>query len=531
MPIFGLPACQLGFQLCDFLSTGLWGTQLNDGTHNFTCYDSTDIATQAFPNQSANDVLNPGLNINHVLCNTVNASKSWNFGSCATATTAADAAANAVRFDCGCTAIAGTCTCGDGGVTVGDLEAGCSFDPVTCEIVCAGRPDLAADLTGPDTLTVSIPDAYTLSLVNVGTVPSVDGTATIVLPAGMTALPATVPSFCSVAPAGSPITCDLSLTAPIPPGGEEDITFSVLACTPGTSDITAAVTGVTGETNLANNTATMTVTVDSLPPVPEPVLIYSENFSDGTPQVQPGGQAVALQAYTGGMAANFEFYAADPAWLPVSGHCNGWIMMSNSLTPNPAMDLGCSATGGPDGLGVQRTAWWFQEQLANVIGLAQGMTPPDAANNAVVSAATNSGLLLPANLLQLETLRNATQGKAGHYYQVSGYFAAVHCPQTNPGSSSPIEDMDLVVDGAPVPAVMAFNPCIPPGVPGFSPYIAASNTQVYVGHAVSAPIQLSTDATLGLRVRNNATPGTSGNDGAFDMLQIFDVTSQVDQCL
>lgn len=31
---------------------------------------------------------------------------------------------------------------------------------------------------------------------------------------------------------------------------------------------------------------------------------------------------------------------------------------------------------------------------------------------------------------------------------------------------------------------------------------------------------------FGLLVRNM----TSGNDGAFDLLQIFDVTSQVDQC-
>ncbi|MCL2778233.1 MAG: hypothetical protein FWD73_09530, partial [Polyangiaceae bacterium] len=118
------------------------GTQINDGTHNFTCYDSTDIASRAFPNQSAEDVLNSGLNTNHIVCATENASKQWNFTNCATTTTPADIAAGASRYDCGCTPAAGTCDCGAGGVTETDLEDGCAFDPATCEIVCTSSPVL-----------------------------------------------------------------------------------------------------------------------------------------------------------------------------------------------------------------------------------------------------------------------------------------------------------------------------------------------------------------------------------------------------
>ncbi|MCL2778105.1 MAG: IPT/TIG domain-containing protein [Polyangiaceae bacterium] len=136
-PSADFPAANWAFSYALFSAPDCGGTQLNDGTHNFTCYDSTDLATQAFPNQSADDVLNPGLNTNHVLCNTVNAPKQWSFGSCATATTAADTAAGDVRFDCGCTLVAGTCDCGTGGVTETDLEDGCAFDPVSCEIVCS----------------------------------------------------------------------------------------------------------------------------------------------------------------------------------------------------------------------------------------------------------------------------------------------------------------------------------------------------------------------------------------------------------
>ncbi|MCL2725802.1 MAG: hypothetical protein FWD69_15350, partial [Polyangiaceae bacterium] len=139
-PSMDFPAANWAFSYAVFSATDCGGTQLNDGTHNFTCYDSTDIASQAFPNQSAEDVLNPGLNTNHILCNTENAFKSWSFGSCATATTPVDTVAGAIRFDCGCTPAAGTCDCGNGGVTEADLEDGCSFDPATCNIVCATSP-------------------------------------------------------------------------------------------------------------------------------------------------------------------------------------------------------------------------------------------------------------------------------------------------------------------------------------------------------------------------------------------------------
>ncbi|MCL2777241.1 MAG: hypothetical protein FWD73_04490 [Polyangiaceae bacterium] len=63
------PSANWSFDYGLFSAPDCGGTQLNDGTHNSVCYDSTDIATQAFPNQSTNVVLNPGLNTNHILCN------------------------------------------------------------------------------------------------------------------------------------------------------------------------------------------------------------------------------------------------------------------------------------------------------------------------------------------------------------------------------------------------------------------------------------------------------------------------------
>jgi len=97
-PSADFPTANWDFSYAFFSALDCGGTQLNDGMHDFTCYDSTDIATQVFPNQSANDD---------------------------------------IRFDCGCTLAAGTCDCGVGGVTEADLETGCSFDPATCNIVCS----------------------------------------------------------------------------------------------------------------------------------------------------------------------------------------------------------------------------------------------------------------------------------------------------------------------------------------------------------------------------------------------------------
>jgi hypothetical protein len=145
-----------------FTQPNCMGPQLNDGNHNFTCFDSHDIQAQANPNKSV-EVLNPGPNANHILCTTENASKTFNFQSCAQScdTPSPDGGAcSLTRFNCGCTVISaapdggpdgggvgGTCSCGDAGVTSGDLEAGCRFDPTTCDILCQTGPGFTCDDT------------------------------------------------------------------------------------------------------------------------------------------------------------------------------------------------------------------------------------------------------------------------------------------------------------------------------------------------------------------------------------------------
>ncbi|MCL2725460.1 MAG: hypothetical protein FWD69_13590 [Polyangiaceae bacterium] len=69
-PSADFPTANWNFSYAIFSAPDCEGTQLNDGTQNFVCFDSKDIGTRASPNQSVNDVLNPGLNTNHILCPT-----------------------------------------------------------------------------------------------------------------------------------------------------------------------------------------------------------------------------------------------------------------------------------------------------------------------------------------------------------------------------------------------------------------------------------------------------------------------------
>jgi alpha-tubulin suppressor-like RCC1 family protein len=143
-PSIDLPPADWTFSYEIYSAPGCQGTQLNDGDHNFTCFDSHDLGTQAHPNQSVEPLV-PGVNVNHVLCLTTDATKDWNFDTCSIISTPTDAAVGETRLDCGCTLVAAACDCGPGGVTPGDLESLCSFDPATCDIVCqAPAPQLLA---------------------------------------------------------------------------------------------------------------------------------------------------------------------------------------------------------------------------------------------------------------------------------------------------------------------------------------------------------------------------------------------------
>jgi hypothetical protein len=125
-----------------FDSPNCMGAQLNDGMHDFACFDPHDLVAQAHPNATV-EVLNAGSNTNEVVCETVNANKTFDFTSCAESCIAPAGALPGpscaeTQLECGCTTnSAGTCTCGpDGGLTASALPASCAFDTTTCDILC-----------------------------------------------------------------------------------------------------------------------------------------------------------------------------------------------------------------------------------------------------------------------------------------------------------------------------------------------------------------------------------------------------------
>jgi hypothetical protein len=119
--VYGAPDCE--------------GTQLNAATNDFACYDIDDLETRANPNTST-EALNPGLNVNRVVCVVETAAKTWGFTDCTDITTEEDAAAGITRSDCDCAPVEGVCMCEAGlGIGPDDLQPGCSFDDA-CNIAC-----------------------------------------------------------------------------------------------------------------------------------------------------------------------------------------------------------------------------------------------------------------------------------------------------------------------------------------------------------------------------------------------------------
>jgi len=121
------------------------GERLNDADsaadrYNLQCYDSADLYTRSYANQSWQETLLPGTNENSVVCMTTNASNTVGFSSCSVEREGT----GELVLDCGCTPVADSCECdalSDG--AAGNLQSNgagrCVLDPdadVPCSVVC-----------------------------------------------------------------------------------------------------------------------------------------------------------------------------------------------------------------------------------------------------------------------------------------------------------------------------------------------------------------------------------------------------------
>ncbi|QXC59373.1 DUF11 domain-containing protein [Aquihabitans sp. G128] len=238
------------------------------------------------------------------------------------------------------------------------------------------------------------------------------------------------------------------------------------------------------------------------------IPIYSEDFSNQS----ASGAPIRIGSYTGGPDAEGLTYSADAAWSPGASACNGWIMAkgtplpANGGTPAVTDNDECDRNDGFGNLG----------EMAVDMGTYQGMTPAQAASNQILSAYTNSvggtqaaGVLLSSN--------GSIATIPGHYYAVSAIFGAQNC-----FASQPKLTFELVVDGSPVVLGTDLNPCTDPSS------VQMGNVRVAKLQSRAIQMPIGTNSVVGLRLRNTTASGT-GNDGAFDLPQIVDITPQLDK--
>jgi hypothetical protein len=116
------------------------GTELTAPDNNFMCFSESDLASQAFPNQTANETLLPGPVVNTVLCTSENTQKHFDFNSCEMlpAPVLPDGGVGDV-FDCGCTRT-GTAACACN-FDITTLPPECSFD-TACNLLCVVQEPL-----------------------------------------------------------------------------------------------------------------------------------------------------------------------------------------------------------------------------------------------------------------------------------------------------------------------------------------------------------------------------------------------------
>jgi uncharacterized repeat protein (TIGR01451 family) len=130
----------------------------------------------------------------------------------------------------------------------------------TCSItVVAAQSDVSITQTGPATVVAKANITYTLTVTNAGPSPAANAIVGDVLPAGTTLVSATPSPAGSSCSGTSTVSCSLGTLAA---GGSATIVLVVKSpSTSGTVANTATVATYTLDSNLANNTSTITVTV------------------------------------------------------------------------------------------------------------------------------------------------------------------------------------------------------------------------------------------------------------------------------
>jgi|GEM_PF-945528 len=142
-------------------------------------------------------------------------------------------------------------------VTGGGTDVDQANNTTSLGNIVAMSPDLSVTLAEPNGLVTGANAPMTLTVTNSGLpgiVASIDGQVAVTLPTELELVPGSLPAGCTAATVSS-FTCTLPGLAP---GASKEFDFQVTAPAPlSGKSATATVSGVTGETNTANNSFTL----------------------------------------------------------------------------------------------------------------------------------------------------------------------------------------------------------------------------------------------------------------------------------
>ena len=239
-----------------------------------------------------------------------------------------------------------------------------------------------------------------------------------------------------------------------------------------------------------------------------PTTLFSEDF-ENVPSTAP----VLLTDYVG---ATGQRYTADPAWLRA---CNGVIVSFNS--PNTALaQSGCTARTAA----LNRIAYASVRQMAWALGSFRGLVDPSTKR--AVTAYTDGEDPGP-NKVQFATVNPIPLAATGRFLSFTVDAAEENCTVANRAHA--MFQFYLVDNGVLRPAfTSAIDPCTAPTTitaPALDGNAAAA---VRVGTFTANRGVLFTGTTVGIEMINAEGSGL-GNDAAFSIVGIVDVTPQLDK--
>ncbi|HVS99593.1 MAG TPA: DUF11 domain-containing protein [Solirubrobacterales bacterium] len=231
-----------------------------------------------------------------------------------------------------------------------------------------------------------------------------------------------------------------------------------------------------------------------------PRVLYAEDFEN-----EMARAPVLLSKYQGAPPLSMT-YGADPFFLK---NCNGFIVEFESNERLLKTDC-------------EEVAFNRVRQMAWVLGKLRG----DPLANHAVSAYTDGKSILPADAVQFETLKPIPVAADGRFITFSVDSVETNCHRNHAELKFYLLDGALEIPTFTTP----IDPCTdkraqvlePPklGTATAEPFL----TGTFAGNAAT----LFTGTSVGIRMRNGQTSET-GNDAAFDNIEMLDATPQLDK--